>query len=125
MQRIFIDDKTSEVKAIIEIKPNDQGVYTGTIKTITPRVGYQPKEFCYKCPAPYTNQPILGLKTFTGLTLAKDKDNEYANGKVIDPLTGKIYSLKAKLSTNGNRLNLRGYIGVSTLRRTQTWLRVK
>ena len=118
-----IDDKTSEVKAIIEIKPNDQGIYTGTIKTITPRIGYQPKEFCYKCPEPYTNQPILGLKTVTGLKLAKD--NEYADGKVIDPLTGKIYSLKAKLSANGNRLNLRGYVGVSTIGRNQTWLRVK
>ena len=73
-----IDDKTSEVKAIIEIRPNDQGIYTGTIKTITPHVGYQPKELCYKCPRPYTNQPILGLKTFTGLKLAKD--NEYADG---------------------------------------------
>ncbi|MGR3978426.1 DUF2147 domain-containing protein [Acinetobacter sp. 1207_04] len=118
-----IDDKTSEVKAIIEIRPNDQGTYTGTIKTITPRVGYQPKELCYKYPAPYTNQPILGLKTFTGLKLSKD--NEYADGKVIDPLTGKIYNLKAKLSTNGNRLNLRGYVGVSTIGRSQTWLRVK
>ena len=40
-------------------------------------------------------------------------------------LTGKIYNLKAKLSTNGNRLNLRGYVGVSTIGRSQTWLRVK
>ena len=118
-----IDDKTGEIKAIVEIKPDHNGIYTGTIKTITPRMGYQPKEFCSNCPAPYTNQPILGLKTITGLK--QINGNDYGQGKVIDPISGKIYSLKAKLSTSGNRLNLRGYIGVSTLGRSQTWLRVK
>lgn len=47
----------------------------------------------------------------------------YANGKIIDPLSGHIYSMKAKLSANGKRLTLRGYVGVSALGRSQTWIR--
>ena len=31
--------------------------------------------------------------------------------------------MKAKLSPNGKRLQLRGYVGVSALGRTQIWIR--
>lgn len=32
--------------------------------------------------------------------------SNYNKGKIIDPLTGNIYSMKAKLSNNGKRLTL-------------------
>ncbi len=35
-----------------------------------------------------------------------------------------MYSLAAKLSNNGQRLHLRGYVGVSVLGRSQIWIRV-
>ena len=50
-------------------------------------------------------------------------DNNYTGGKIIDPLSGNIYSCKAKLSSNGKRLTLRGYVGISALGRSQTWIR--
>ena len=31
--------------------------------------------------------------------------------------------MKAKLSPNGKRLNLRGYVGISALGRSQTWIK--
>lgn len=34
-----IDDKTGNVKTTVEIRPNAQGIYSGTIKTISPRLG--------------------------------------------------------------------------------------
>ncbi|MDD2946969.1 MAG: DUF2147 domain-containing protein [Acinetobacter sp.] len=46
-----------------------------------------------------------------------------SNG-VIDPLAGKIYDAKVRLNASGKRLTLRGYIGISALGRSQTWLRV-
>ena len=52
-----------------------------------------------------------------------NKANTYSGGKILDPLTGKIYSMNAKLSANGNRLQMRGYIGVSALGRSQIWVR--
>ncbi len=118
-----IDDKTGAPKGLVELKMDTQGVYTGTIKKITPRVGYTPKEFCVNCPAPYTGKPMIGLKAITGLKHINGMD--YGEGKILDPNTGKIYSLKARLSNNGKRLQLRGYIGISALGRSQTWIRVE
>ena len=47
----------------------------------------------------------------------------FSGGKIIDPLSGNIYSTKAKLSSNGKRLTMRGYVGVSALGRSQTWIK--
>ncbi|MCL6237646.1 MULTISPECIES: DUF2147 domain-containing protein [Acinetobacter] len=49
--------------------------------------------------------------------------NQYSNGNVLDPLSGNIYKGKGKLSANGKRLTMRGYIGVSALGRSTTWIR--
>ena len=116
-----IDDKTGSPKAIIDIRKESDGTFTGKITKITPRPGYTPRETCVDCPAPYTNKPILGLDVLTGLKASGSSN--FISGKILDPLSGKIYSTKAKLSPNGNRITLRGYIGVSALGRSQTWIR--
>lgn len=117
-----IDDKTGSPKALIDIKKLGDGTYTGTITKVTPRPGYKPQENCVQCPAPYTDKPILGLEVIKGLK--ESAPDNYSGGKVLDPLTGKIYNLKGRISTNGKRLTLRGYLGVSAIGRSQTWLRV-
>ena len=117
-----IDDLTGAPKGQVEITQEADGTYTGKITKITPRTGYTPKEFCTGCPAPYTNKPIIGLDVVTGL---KSTDGlNYTSGRILDPNTGKLYSLKAKLSANGKRLHLRGYLDVSALGRNQIWIRV-
>lgn len=116
-----IDDKTGSSKALIEIRKESNGSFTGKIIEITPRPGYTPKKTCVNCPAPYTNKPILGMDILTGLKYAEGLN--YSNGRIIDPLNGKIYGTKAKLSANGKRLLIRGYIGVSALGRNQIWIR--
>ena len=73
-------------------------------------------------PAPYTNKAILGMDVLTGLKHVEGTNN-YEKGRVIDPLAGKVYDAKVKLSANGKRLTLRGYVGISALGRSQTWLR--
>ena len=117
-----IDDVTGAPKGQVDISQESDGSYVGKIVKITPRTGYTPKEFCTGCPAPYTNKPILGLNAITKL---KYKDDlTYTGGKILDPNSGRVYSLTVKLSPNGQRLHLRGYIGVSLLGRSQTWVRV-
>ncbi len=88
---------------------------------MTPRPGYTPRETCVNCPAPYTNQPILGMDVLTGLKYTGNSN--FTGGKIIDPFSGNIYSTKAKLSNNGKRLTMRGYVGVSALGRSQTWIK--
>ena len=116
-----IDDKTGASKDILEIRQESNGTYTAKIVKVTPRPGYTPKETCINCPAPYTNKPILGMDVMKGLK--HSGDNNYTGGKLIDPLSGNIYSCKAKLSSNGKRLTLRGYVCISALGRSQTWIR--
>lgn len=116
-----IDDKTGSAKAILEMRQESNGTYTAKIIKVTPRPGYTPRETCVNCPAPYTDKPILGLDILTGLK--SSGENQFVNAKVLDPLNGKIYSGKAKLSPNGKRLTLRGYVGVSALGRSQTWIK--
>ena len=118
-----IDDKTGSSKAILEIRQESNGTYTAKIVKVTPRPGYTPKETCVDCPAPYTNKPILGLDVMTGLKQGEGLN--YVNGRILDPNSGKVYSMKAKLSSNGKRLHLRGYVGVSALGRNQIWIRAE
>ena len=119
-----IDDKTGSPKAVIEIRKEANQTYTGKIIKVTPRPGYTPRELCNKCPAPYTNQPILGMDILKGLQQVKDSNN-YEKGRVIDPLVGRIYDTKIRLNSTGKRLTLRAYMGVSTLGRSQTWIRIQ
>lgn len=119
-----IDNKTGSAKAIIEIRKEANQTYTGKIIKITPRPGYTPRELCNKCPAPYTDQPILGMDILKGLKQVKDSNN-YEKGRVIDPLAGRIYDAKIRLNSTGKRLTLRAYMGVSTLGRSQTWIRIQ
>ena len=116
-----IDDKTGSSKAILEIRQEANGTYTAKIVKVTPRPGYSPKDTCINCPAPYTNQPLLGMDVLKGLKHTGGMN--YSGGKIIDPLSGNIYSTKAKLSSNRKRLTMRGYVGVSALGRSQTWIK--
>lgn len=59
---------------------------------------------------------IWGLKN-------SGKYGEYINGYALDAMNGRIYKGKAKVTPDGRRLNIRGYIGSSILGRTEVWLR--
>jgi uncharacterized protein (DUF2147 family) len=66
------------------------------------------------------SRPLKGLLLLNGFTY---KDGSYVDGNIYDPNNGKTYSCKMKL--NGDKLDIRGYIGISLLGRTEVWERVK
>lgn len=117
-----VDDKTGNPKGLIEIKKMGNQRYVGTIIKLFPPVGFEAVDVCQNCPAPYTNQPMIGMQVLTNLRFNPETDS-YEDGKILDPRIGKMYSVKAKLQNNGKRLKVRGYIGVSTLGRNQIWMR--
>lgn len=117
-----IDDRTGQVRSIVQVAQEADGTYTGTIIKRFPRPGMLDR--CQHCPEPFANQPIDGLKLITGLKPSSTQERQYVDGRIIDPYAGKIYKMKAKVSANGRTLTGRGYIGVSLLGRTQTWLRL-
>ena len=56
------------------------------------------------------------------VALKQDKTGYWSGGEILDPKEGKIY--KVKLSTeDGKKLDVRGYIGIALIGRTQTWLK--
>lgn len=87
-------------KAIVQITESN-GVYTGKIID-----GNTEKAKQY-----------IGRTVITGLKA--DGNGKYSGGKITDPVNGKTYTLSA--TQTGNTLNLRGYIGIKALGRTQTW----
>jgi uncharacterized protein (DUF2147 family) len=49
--------------------------------------------------------------------------DDWVEGTVVDPENGKLY--KGKLwAVGSDKLQLRGYIGISLLGRTETWVRI-
>jgi uncharacterized protein (DUF2147 family) len=54
--------------------------------------------------------------------LKKDGD-QYTGGEILDPKNGKIYRAKMKALDGGRKLEVRGFIGISLLGRSQTWVR--
>lgn len=65
-------------------------------------------------------RPILGLQVMKGLTARANR--RWVNGTCYDPETGKSYKCKMKLASP-NRLELRGYIGISLIGRNYTLTR--
>ena len=52
----------------------------------------------------------------------KLKDADHAvDGRIYDPESGKTY--KSVISSDGNTLSVRGYVGIKALGRSQTWKR--
>lgn len=66
------------------------------------------------------SRPLKGLENLRNFTYAGD--NVWENGQVYDPKTGNDYSCKMTL-TDPNTLEVRGFIGISLLGRTDVWKR--
>jgi uncharacterized protein (DUF2147 family) len=64
---------------------------------------------------------LLGLEILKGFSF---DSGEWEEGTIYDPKSGKTYSCKMTMSGN-DKLNVRGYIGISLIGRTDVWTRVK
>jgi uncharacterized protein (DUF2147 family) len=111
-----IDDETKQPKALIRIAEQG-GVLVGKIEKI---LTDKADAVCELCPDDRKGKPVQGMTILTGL---KKDGEEWSGGEVLDPNNGKIYKAKAKLVDGGRKLDVRGFVGVALLGRTQTWLR--
>jgi hypothetical protein len=114
-----IDDETKKPLSIVQFKESAPGVFSA--KIIDVLEGTEGKK-CTQCKGRFFNKPLQGVQIVSGLK--KAGNNSYDGGKITDPKNGKTYSFNAKLSEDGKILNGRGYIGVSALGRSQTWIRI-
>jgi uncharacterized protein (DUF2147 family) len=114
--------KTGEGNAMVRIYKNGdkyQGKVVWLKEPIDPETG-KPKLDKSHPDESSRNRPILGLINVWGFSF-KEK-NIWDDGNIYDPKNGNTYSCTMKM-TNANALEVRGYIGVSLIGRTDTWTR--
>ena len=66
------------------------------------------------------NRPVLGLINTWGFIYKGNK--VWDDGKIYDPKNGSTYECTITMKDN-NTLEVRGYIGISLIGRTDTWTR--
>ncbi len=111
-----IDDKTGAKRALVKVSVVGNTL-SGTIVQVYPQPG--DTGLCTHCPGAFKGKKVAGL-TFLW-DLKADGNDEWTGGSILDPKTGKIY--KAKATLKGDKLYVRGYMGMSLLGRTQVWVR--
>lgn len=114
-----VDDVSGKPRALIRITESN-GAPLGRIEKVFPAPNEDQNPKCDKCEGANKNAPVIGLVILSGLT---KEGEEYVGGQILDPENGKVYRSKVRLTDNGKRLDVRGYIGVPMLGRSQTWLR--
>ena len=113
-----IDDETGKEKSIVEIFEKNGKVFGRILEVLDPE---KKNKKCELCEGEDKNKSIQGLIIIKGLT---KEDDEYSNGKILDPKNGKLYKCSISLESK-DKLKVRGYIGISLIGRTQYWYRAK
>lgn len=116
-----IDDKTNQPASLIKIEQVN-GVLEGTIIKTFPKPNETPLVYCNLCKDDRKDKPIVGMKIMTDLK--QDQPGVWSGGKILDPKEGEVY--KVKIATeDGKKMDVRGYIGVPLLGRTQVWYKAE
>jgi uncharacterized protein (DUF2147 family) len=114
-----IDDQTGKPKAIIQIVDDGSGQLSGKVVRGIGEFDH-PERRCTACTDERKDQLVKGMTIITGM---RQNGDAWDGGQILDPENGKLYKCKMKMEDGGQKLVVRGYIGVSLLGRSQTWLR--
>jgi uncharacterized protein (DUF2147 family) len=118
-----IDDATKKEKSLVRIVESG-GVYSGRIERLLEST-MAPDAVCKECTDDRKDKPVIGLLIIRNMKQSADDKTELEGGDILDPNNGKVYKAKMKLVDNGTKLEVRGFIGISLLGRTQTWIRAE
>ncbi|MGN6669659.1 MAG: DUF2147 domain-containing protein [Trinickia sp.] len=114
-----IDDNTHQPKALVQISQGDDGALSGkVVKGLDPNE--KPGKLCTACTDERKDKPIIGMTIIKSMKRDGDK---WDGGNILDPENGKVYKCNMHLEDGGRKLVVRGYIGISLLGRSQTWIR--
>ncbi|MGO9836106.1 MAG: DUF2147 domain-containing protein [Polyangiaceae bacterium] len=92
------------------------GTYTGILSFST-----EPKKDANNKDPKLRDRPLVGIVLMWHL---RYEDGEYVDGYVYNPEDGGTYRLKAEV-LSPESLKIRGYLGISLLGQTKTWLRYR
>lgn len=116
-----IDDDGKTVKTLIRISESG-GVLSGTIeKLLDPKAA----TVCTKCTDDRKDKPVVGMAIIRGIKRNAGDAMLWDGGEVLDPENGATYRLRLRPADGGKRLEVRGFIGVPMIGRSQTWVRAE
>ncbi|MFA1751329.1 DUF2147 domain-containing protein [Xanthomonas campestris] len=115
-----IDDETGKPKSVVQIEQAANGTLSGKVVEIL-QSNHGPNPTCDKCDGALKGKPVKGMTILWGLK--PDGTAVWGGGSVLDPAKGKTYKAKITLTEGGKKLQMRGYVGIEALGRTQTWVR--
>ncbi|MGB9702876.1 MAG: DUF2147 domain-containing protein [Candidatus Kapaibacteriota bacterium] len=113
---------TENNESLVEIYKNNGKYYGKIIWLKEPNRNGKPKLDEKNPDDKLKERPILGLNILKDFVF--DGSNEWNDGKIYDPKSGKTYSCYIKFEDT-DKLKIRGYIGISLLGRTTYWTRKK
>ena len=113
-----IDDSTGKPRSLIRISDKNGELIAIIDKSLLP--SDSPEDVCDKCEGARKAKPLIGMVIMDGM---KAKSDAFEGGHILDPDNGKVYQCKIKLDATGNKLEVRGFIGISLIGRSQIWMR--
>jgi uncharacterized protein (DUF2147 family) len=116
--------KNGEGTGMVQIYKTKSGHYAGKLvwlkEPIDPDTG-NPKLDKRNPDEKKRTLPTLGLINLKNFTYNAE-DKIWEDGKIYDPKNGQEYSCKITMENNST-INVRGFIGISLIGRTDTWTR--
>jgi uncharacterized protein (DUF2147 family) len=112
------DDKTGRAKSIVQIA-EENGELTGKVLEVLESPA-GPHPLCQPCEGERKDKPVEGMTILWG---AKKNGASWEDGEILDPENGKIYHVILTLLGSGQKLAVRGYIGIPVIGRSQIWQR--
>lgn len=115
-----VDESSGKAESWFKISERN-GIYEGNVVKIFSKPGEDENFVCSKCEGAEKGAPVLGLTLIKGM---QRNGLAYENGTIMDPRDGAVYRALMKLSPDGGKLEVRGYLGISLFGRTQVWNRL-
>ena len=117
-----IDDKTKTEKALVRVTEGN-GIFSAKLEKLL-AADAKPDAVCDLCTDDRKGKALVGLEIMRGVKKS-DSDNLWDGGTILDAAEGKVYKVRLQTAEGGKKLEVRGYVGMPMLGRTQTWLRVE
>ena len=114
-----IDEKTNQPSSLIRLEEKN-GEPSGLVTELILTPGEALITHCNLCKDERKGKPIVGMIIMKGLK--RGAPGNWSGGEILDPEEGEIYKVKIAM-VNDKTLEVRGYIGIPLLGRTQIWVR--
>ena len=113
------DDRTGRERGLVRIQRQGDELIGRIVGTTDPA---EAARTCDLCQGDRKGKPIEGLTIISGM---RQDGTAWGGGQILDPQTGSVYRCTMRLADGGRTLIVRGFVGLSLLGRSQTWLRAQ